>query len=447
MFTLIAAVDINAGLARDDLIPWDCPADRKHFKETTMGHVVIMGRKTWESIPKAIRPLAGRVNVVLSRGAYDTGSHEVRCMTFDDCVAQYSNAGAFVIGGAEIYEKFLTAGLISRMLVSHVIKDHDCDLFFPVVKATNWNLTSNVDLPELNEVVELREYTAVNHEEIAFLGIIKQAMTGAERVDRTGVGTRSIFARQLRFSLGNGRLPLMTHRKMALRMIAEELFWLLNGCTDAKELAKKRVPVWNANSSREFLDRRGLAYAEGDIGPSYGFQLRHWGAEYRGCGDYTGQGFDQLQYVMYLLTRTPTSRRIMFSLWNPADLNAMALPPCAWSAQFYVNAGKLSCILTQRSSDIALAGGWNIAQYALLTHMLAKVCDLEAEELIWNAGDIHVYNNQLKSAEEIVDRTPRPFPVIRLAAPADGQITSFQWKDITLIDYHPLESISIPMNP
>jgi len=280
--------------------------------------------------------------------------------------------------------------------------------------------------------------------------VIKTILTtGERRVDRTKVGTMSIFGKQLRFCLMDGKLPLMTHRKTFPRGIIEEILWIIRGQTDSKILSEKKVNIWNDNSSKEFLEKRGLGhYKPGDIGPAYGFQLRHNGADYKGCDkDYTGKGFDQLEYVIKLLKEDPSSRRIMFTLWNPSQLAEMALPPCAFNYQFYVSNGFLSCILTQRSSDIALAGWANVLTGSLLTYMLAKVtAGLKPKEFIWNIGDIHIYMNQLESAEQMVIREPRQFPTLKLKMPQGGNIEKFQVSDFEICGYNPHGPIKVAMN-
>lgn len=458
MFTLIATVDLDFGIARGGDAPWYIPNDRVHFRKTTEGHVVIMDKATYMSIPRKFRPLSNRLNVVIAKEPW--GEEGILVMTFEQCmeffaanVREYASMTKFVAGGRVLYKKFLQSGLVSRMVISHVFRTWTCDKFFPALKDGEWALNGEKQICS-DPVVKVHTYDAVNGEERGFMSIIRAALDGVARPDRTGVGNMSVFSREIKFSLAGGRFPLMTHRKLPLRLIFEELMWVLRGQTDAKILAARNVHVWEANTSREFLDKRGLVYqagphagekyAVGDIGPTYGFQLRHFGAEYRGCDqDYTGEGFDQLTYIVNLIKTDPNSRRIMFSMWNPADLDKMALPPCAWSAQFYVADGKISCKMTQRSSDISLAGGWNIAQYALLTHMMAVVCDLEPGHLIWSPGDIHVYATQVGGVEEILKRRPRSFPVISVKKVED--ITRFEWDDVVLVGYNPHPSVKLPM--
>lgn len=271
---------------------------------------------------------------------------------------------------------------------------------------------------------------------------------GETRSDRTRIGTRSIFGVDMRFDLTDNNFPLITTRKLSLRMVFEELMWFLRGQTDAKILKDKKVPVWNANSSREFLDARGLShYEEGDIGSAYGFQFRHFGAKYTDCHtDYTGQGFDQVEYVIKLLKTNPTSRRIIMNLWNPTTLDEVALPPCLMMYQFYVSEGKyLSCKLTQRSSDISLAGGWNIATGSLLVYMLSAICNLKPKELIWSVGDCHVYLNQIDGVKEQLKRTPKRPPKLHIVK-TPHSLEEFEYNCFRLSNYTPHPAIKLALN-
>ena len=279
---------------------------------------------------------------------------------------------------------------------------------------------------------------------------------GDKRGDRTGTGTLSLFSPgDLSFSLKDESFPLLTTRPMPLKLIFEELIWFLRGQTDVSILREKKVHVWDANTSREFLDGRGLQhYPEWDLGPSYSFQFRHFGADYKDCKQsYVGQGFDQLKYVIELLKHNPESRRIMINLWNASDLDKMSLVPCGFCYQFYVTStGGLITKVTQRSSDIALAGGWNIASASLFTVMLASVSGLRPEKVIWSTGDTHIYLNQVDGAiEQCSRKCDRPFPklVLKEGAPslANGRdITEFEFSDFELLDYTPQKRIKFAMN-
>jgi thymidylate synthase len=228
--------------------------------------------------------------------------------------------------------------------------------------------------------------------------------------------------------------------------------FFLRGQTDNKILEDKNVRIWTQNTTRGFLDGRGLHHlAEGDMGATYGFLFRHHGARYIDCKtDYAGQGFDQLREVIRLLKEDPYSRRIIINLWDPSSMCNMSLPPCAYNYQFYVDfvGGRklLTCKLTQRSSDISLAGGWNIASAALLTYMLARCTGMEPARLIWSTGDTHIYLNQLDGVAAQLSREPRCFPKLYFSGPIK-EITDYEFGDLILANYNPHPTIKMVMNP
>jgi len=285
------------------------------------------------------------------------------------------------------------------------------------------------------------------HEELQYLGLIKKIMdTGCKKGDRTGTGTLSVFGAQMRFSLRDGRFPLLTTKKVFYRGIAEELFWFIRGSTSAKELQDKNVRIWDGNSSRKFLDSIGLTEREeGDLGPVYGFQWRHFGAEYTNMhADYSGQGIDQLANVIHTIKTKPEDRRIMLCAWNPADLDKMALPPCHCLVQFYVADGELSCQLYQRSADMGLGVPFNIASYALLTVMIAHVTDLKPGDFVHTLGDAHIYSNHVDALKQQLERTPRQFPTITIKRKVD-KIEDFKFDDFEVSGYDPHPKITMDM--
>merc|ERR1719361_2901407 len=236
------------------------------------------------------------------------------------------------------------------------------------------------------------------HEEYGYLTAIREIIEkGVSMEDRTGVGTLSTFGMQMRFDLRK-TFPLLTTKRTFWRGVVEELLWFIKGDTNAKHLSEKGVKIWDGNSSREFLDGRGLGHREeGDLGPVYGFQWRHFGAEYGDMhADYTGKGVDQLANVIDLIKNNPNSRRIVMTAWNPKDQPLMALPPCHMFCQFYVANGELSCQMYQRSADMGLGVPFNIASYSLLTRMVAQVCGLKAGDFVHVIGDCHVYMNHVE---------------------------------------------------
>ncbi len=242
---------------------------------------------------------------------------------------------------------------------------------------------------------------------------------GVDKSDRTGTGTRSVFGHQMRFDLNAG-FPLVTTKKCHLKSIIHELLWFLQGDTNIKYLQDNGVRIWD-----EWADENG------DLGPVYGYQWRNWPAP-------NGESIDQISKLIEMIKSNPDSRRLIVSAWNPALVDDMALPPCHALFQFYVADGKLSCQLYQRSADIFLGVPFNIASYALLTMMVAQVCDLQLGDFIWSGGDCHLYSNHMEQVEEQLNREPLPLPTMRIN-PEVKSIFDFTFADFELCDYqaHP----------
>jgi len=282
-----------------------------------------------------------------------------------------------------------------------------------------------------------------------YLSLCSDILTnGVKRGDRTGTGTLSKFGTQMRFSLRDNTLPLLTTKRTFWRGVAEELLWFVSGDTNANTLAEKDIHIWDGNGSREFLDQRGLPHREvGDLGPVYGFQWRHFGAKYEDMHtDYTNKGVDQLADCIDKIKNNPDDRRIIMSAWNPADLDAMALPPCHMFCQFYVDTQKqeLSCQMYQRSADMGLGVPFNIASYALLTHMVAHVCGLKAGDFVHTIGDAHVYLNHVDALKEQLERKPRAFPKLHINK-EKKDIDQFELSDFVVEGYKPHKTIKMKM--
>ncbi|KAK4237124.1 thymidylate synthase/dCMP hydroxymethylase domain-containing protein [Achaetomium macrosporum] len=326
------------------------------------------------------------------------------------------------------------------------------------------------------------------HEEYQYLDLVREILDQGElRQDRTGTGTYSIFApRPLKFSLnrdGTPILPLLTTKRVFTKAIIAELLWFISGDTSSHTLSSQGVRIWDGNGSREFLDSLGLTDREvGDLGPVYGFQWRHFGAQYVDAKtDYTGQGVDQLARIVHTLRTNPFDRRLVLSAWNPADMAKMVLPPCHMFAQFYVSypgsrsrsrsqqqqqqqpqpssssdsngqptttppKGHLHCQLYQRSCDMGLGVPFNIASYALLTHMLAHVCDLVPGSLTHVMGDAHVYLNHVEALETQLEREPREFPELEIKREKGGSIDGWKPEDFVIKGYNPHKTIAMEMS-
>ncbi|MFN4291584.1 MAG: thymidylate synthase [Permianibacter sp.] len=259
-----------------------------------------------------------------------------------------------------------------------------------------------------------------------YLNLLRDVLdNGAQKADRTGTGTRSLFGAQMRFNLRTG-FPLVTTKKLHLRSIIHELLWFLNGDTNIKYLKDNGVSIWD-----EWAD------ADGNLGPVYGYQWRSWPAP-------DGRHIDQISQVVEQIRKNPDSRRLIVSAWNVADLDKMALQPCHALFQFYVANGELSCQLYQRSADIFLGVPFNIASYALLTHMVAQQCELQVGDFVWTGGDVHLYSNHIEQAQEQLRRAPLPPPRLRIARkPAD--LFSYRFEDFEILDYQSHPAIKAPV--
>ena len=249
--------------------------------------------------------------------------------------------------------------------------------------------------------------------------------TGVQKSDRTGTGTLSVFGYQMRFNLADG-FPMVTTKKLHLKSIIYELLWFLNGSTNNDWLKERGVSIWNE-----------WAAPDGELGPIYGYQWRSWPAP-------NGQHIDQISEVVNSIKTNPDSRRLIVSAWNVADIPRMALAPCHAFFQFYVADGKLSCQLYQRSADIFLGVPFNIASYALLTHMVAQQCDLEPGEFIWTGGDCHLYSNHLEQVELQLSRKPFPLPQLKIAR-KPASLFEYAFEDFEIVGYECHPHIKAPV--
>lgn len=525
---VVAAAASSRGIGAGGDLVWRLPGDMAHFKRVTSTppasggtNAVIMGRKTWESIPSKFRPLDNRKNIILTRSQNpiagvpeenDEGSNILVYTSLQEAVEKLKSmkdiGDVFVIGGGQVYEESIKSGLVKKVLyteVDNLPADVAFDTFFPELADGEWECHpfpgQECETPTDSGVVEekkeveanstqsktvvhtdkksgvnyqflefrrklaettdadangdvaakatIEEGADVNQEEMQYLKMCRDIIeNGVERGDRTGTGTLSQFGTQMRFSLRDGTLPLLTTKRTFWRGVAEELLWFVQGNTNANDLAAKDIHIWDGNGSREFLDNRGLHHREeGDLGPVYGFQWRHFGAEYKDMHtDYTGQGVDQLAECIDKIKNNPEDRRIIMSAWNPADLSTMALPPCHMFCQFYVDTKKneLSCQMYQRSADMGLGVPFNIASYALLTHMMAHVTGRKPGDFVHTIGDAHVYLNHVDALKEQLERQPRAFPKIKINADKKD-IDDFEFSDFEVIGYKPHKTIKMKM--
>ena len=306
----------------------------------------------------------------------------------------------------------------------------------------------------LSRVLEINKYRERDqngeyHEEHQYLNLIRDVIEyGTDETGRNGI-TRMVFGCAMDFSLLDNQIPILTTKRVAHRTCLRELLWFISGNTDNRVLQHQGVGIWNGNGSREFLDQVGLTgYREGDLGPVYGFQWRHFNAPYSDCEhDYSNQGIDQLQQVIDNLKDPDkrSSRRLLISAWNPCQIEEMVLPPCHVLMQFNVREGKyLSCSLYQRSGDIGLGVPFNIASYSLLTHLIAHHCDLEAERFVYYLGNAHIYDDHIDALKSQLENQPYSFPKVGITQ-RYNDIAKYSVDDFEIHDYNSYEKIKMDM--
>ena len=291
-----------------------------------------------------------------------------------------------------------------------------------------------------------------DHEEYQYLKLIKDILDNGFLEEGRNGKTKSIFGNSMRFSLKNGKIPILTTKKVAWKTCLKELLWFIRGETNNKTLQSQNVHIWDGNSSKYFMESVGLGhYPEGILGPIYGYQWRHFNAPYDVTNgnifDQTNTGIDQLQFIIDQLKNPTTrnSRRLIMSAWNPCQLNEMVLPPCHVICQFNVHDGnKLSCALYQRSVDVPLGSPFNIACYSFLTHLLAKHCDLEPHEFVYFMGNCHIYEQHFEDIKEQLERNPYDFPIVEIENKREN-INNYAVSDFTVIDYKCHDAIKMKM--
>jgi thymidylate synthase len=461
MSYLIAAIDEQGGLSREGHIPWSHTetgiSDLAYFKRVTTGHAVLMGWNTYVSIG---RLLPNRFNIIVTAKhiAEAPPMEEGKCAIFHDPDVAMTYARkwevqtgnrCYIIGGAQLYEHYLKKYNFIEYRITRIPGVYNCDKFL--------KFTAEPTLIDLASVrganVNMVRTTQWEH---GYLDLLRQVLTkGHVKSDRTGTGTISMFSPpELRFSLKDHVLPVLTTKTVALKTgVIPELLWFISGSTDTRKLEAQGCNIWKGNTSREFLDKRGLPYEEKDMGPGYGFQWRHSGAEYKGMeADYTGQGVDQLESIITLLKSDPDSRRMLMCAWVPPYLAQMALPPCHILYQVYTHicpvTGRrlLSAKMYQRSADAFLGVPFNITSYALLTHIVAELTGCVANELIMTFGDFHIYQNHIEQVKQQLSRAPRAFPKIEFRSNlSELNIADITEKDFTIVGYSPYGHIPAPM--
>lgn len=477
IFSIIACCDKNYGIGKDNKIPWLYYKDLAFFKNKTIENtnnnkklnIIIMGNNTYKSIHDNNKPLKNRLNIVLTNSNIDNFEKKENLLYMNNIIdillfinnnkELYNDV--YIIGGTQIYEQFLNYHIITNIYLT-IIEDNEynCDKFLNFnkykkhFKLENTNIKFDYDQNNKNKKYKLtfNKYIYINNDENQYLNTISKVLNkGIYKLDRTKIGTKSIFGKSFKYNIRNYRLPLFTHRKIFYRGIIEELLFFISGKTNTKILEDKKINIWSGNTSREFLDSRNLNHLpEGDLGAGYSFQLRHFGAEYIDCNtNYDNQGFDQLKYIINLIKTDPTSRRILFNYWNPCAFNKTSLLPCHILYQFYINTdtNELSCSFYQRSSDFVLAANFNVVSAAILTFMLCHITGYKPGKIIHNIGDLHIYSNHIEETKKILKNQPYNFPILYINDKDKKikNIEDFTYNDFQILFYNSHKKYSFSM--
>jgi len=457
-FSVIVSTDCNNGISKDGEIQTQSQSTSNHFKELTCGkrnNAIIMGRITYESIPEDKRPLPGRKNVVISRTWKQEDHPEIIIYSsFLEALEGIGNQpkaydDVFVMGGEQIFHTAICdfGYLCKKVYVTKFKADFDCDQFFPWDAVKEWKLFCDI-----YKTRDFNRFTFIapqnTHQEEGYLDLLRDILSNGEsKTDRTQVGIISSFGKNLSFDISE-RIPILTTKKVNHESIIKELLFFISGKTDTNILSQQSVKIWEGNTSRKFLDERGLVdYEVGDMGPMYGHQWRHWGADYEGCNA-SHDGIDQLSNIINEIRTNPHSRRLVLSAWNVQQLPLMVLAPCHCMVQFNVSGDKkwLDCLLFQRSADMFLGVPYNIASYAFLTYMIAHITGLRPRKLNIAFGDAHIYQNHIDQVKKQLSRTPRPFPKLKFRGAAKlKEIDDFKLDNFVIEDYVSCPAITAKM--
>tara|TARA_A100001015_G_C15008782_1_gene722012 strand:+ start:501 stop:1940 length:1440 start_codon:yes stop_codon:yes gene_type:complete len=448
MYNLIACVNKHGLLGQENDLYASSSKDLYYFSQVTKGHyvskqnIIVMGYNTWVSLP--YKPLKDRYNIVITKNhkqeIEDTCHVDSLEKVFPYIESMKYNFGeVFIIGGASIYEQCLLKypEQLNKMYITEIDDEWTGDKNSKYFHYGSM-LSSMSIIKERIEGIDTRIYDPqdmkykvkhcnvsfkvyqknklINHDEYQYLNLLNSIMDHGLPVEGRNGKVMSSFGEKMVFDLT--RFPLLTTKKMGYKTILRELLWFIKGSTDNQELVDKNVNIWKGNASKEFLESRGLDYEEGDLGPIYGFQWRHFGATYHGRdADYTNCGYDQIKWLLQEIKENPSSRRLILSAWNPAALDQMALPPCHILSQFYVNqvVGTLSCQLYQRSGDMFLGVPFNIASYAFLTYILCKLTGYKPGFLHHVIGDAHIYEEHTVAVQQQIKRVPKVFPTLTIS--------------------------------
>jgi dihydrofolate reductase/thymidylate synthase len=447
---VVAFTTKSFGIGKNNTIPWHLPEDLKRFQELTLNKVVVMGHKTYLSIPN--HPLKNRVNIVVTNNPHLYVSTKdvmfVSVAELDTLLTSFKEV--FIIGGTSVYRKYM--GIADKIYATLIEKEYDCDVIFPIENFGKYRIKTFSPKKVYNDVsYQFIEYIKSDkkHGEYVYLEHMKDVLINGDiREDRTGTGTKSLFGGQLRFDISES-IPMLTTKFVPFQLTVKELLFFLKGQTDCKILEKQGVNIWKGNTSREFLDKKGLVdYEEGDMGPMYSFILTSIGLKYKGCNyDYSKDegGINQLDKLIKGLKEDPWSRRHLMTTFCPTYAEQGVLYPCHGIVinAYYSeknNNKYVSLHVYIRSSDGFLGLPINILSYSILTYIIAKKCGYLPYELIISFGDRHLYLNHLDQVKTQLERNILPFPVLKV----NDSIIKKDFKDIELTDFEVIGYLSHP---
>ncbi len=453
MVQLIVAMDENNGIGNKGNIPWSCKEDMLFFREQTQGNILVMGSKTVENLPK----LKDRTIFCLTRSK-DRFSHTEKFGNNDFNVInsvefvndlEHMDRKVFIAGGMEVYKSALEIpGLVDTIHLSLIKGKYECDTYFDRGLLRDYVISEYTVYDSFTHY--LLKYNP-NHPEKQYIGLMKKILDeGVRREGRNGE-TKSLFCENMKFDLREG-YPLLTTKKMFLRGIIEELLFFIRGETDSSILSEKKVRIWEGNTTAEFIANKGLKYAEGVMGPMYGYQWRSMNAPYKvnntGRPEKPDGGVDQLANVIQLIKYDPTSRRILLTTYNPSQAEEGVLYPChSIVSQFYVDGEFLDMFCYNRSQDFFLGNPYNIASSSLLQIMIAKITGKTPRYFHLSVGDTHLYSAHEDAAKEQISRIPYEFPKIRINKELKSidDIEKLEYEDFVLEGYMSHPTIKAPM--
>ncbi len=465
---ILCMCDSNYGIGYKNQLPWHIPSDFMEFKKKTLNQIVIMGRKTFESINSV--PLTNRINIVISTTlknnvSYCGGTILIIVQTPNEAILEsakyYKNI--FIIGGTNIFRYFLEHNLVDKVILSKMIdKKYTCDTFFPIYSLLKLCISDICEIKKSTSILfnhvekiynekvnyEIEEYCLLykNKYEKKYLGLITKIINNGISIDGRNGGTLSLFGQQLKFNLTN-EFPLLTTKQMFVKGIVEELLFFLRGDTDTTKLSEKGVKIWEGNTSKEFLNNRGLShYKEGEMGKMYGYNWRKFNDNY-----------DQLKKLITDLLdkeNKENKRRLLLTTYNPSVVDEGVLYPChGLTIQFYVRGIYLDCHMYQRSCDVGLGLPFNISSYALLTYIICESCNrmYKPGQLIISFGDTHIYNEHKDLLIEQSKRIPFMFPQLKITKVKDitqdaiEYIENLSFGDFKIVNYKHYPKISLEL--